>query len=178
MLLRYFYFLFLQKFIKTTKVKYRLLSKEQFEELHKEFATFLAAQEIDETTWAKIKEKEPNKVLDQLKNFSDLVWEEVLSKTNYLEHFSKDSLNLFHCMPESMNRIVVRVENDVVNFQTQEGFDWFVDHSNDSSIQYLKGEKPYTSSRSEELFKLIEQGAVLANEKLFNGISQLLKPAK
>lgn len=157
-------------------MKYRLLSKEQFEELHQEFATFLATQEIDEAAWASIKEKEPKKVLDQLKNFSDLVWEEVLAKTEYLEHFSKDSLNLFHCMPESMNRIVVRVENEEVDLQTQEGFDWFIDHSDDKSIQYFKGEKPYTTSRSEELFKLIEQGAVLANDKLFNGISQLLKP--
>jgi len=159
-------------------MKYRLLSKEQFEELHKEFATFLAAQEIDESTWSTIKEKEPKKVLEQLKNFSDLVWEEVLAKTKYLEHFSKDSLNLFHCMPESMNRIVVRVSNENINLQEQAGFDWFIDHSDDPSIQYFKGEKPYTTSRNEELFKLIEQGAVLANDKLFNGISQLLKSTK
>ena len=156
-------------------MKYRILSKEQFEELHEEFAAFLAAQEIDEASWTKIKETTPNQVLDQLKNFSDLVWEEVLSKTKYLEHFSKDSLNLFHCLPESINRIVVRVEKEGINLQEKEGFDWFIDHSNDKSIKYLRGEKPYTTSRNEELFKLIEQGAVLANAKLFNGISELLK---
>jgi hypothetical protein len=155
-------------------VKYRLLSKEQFEELHKEFATFLAAQEIDESTWKVIKETEPRKVIQQLENFSDLVWEEVLSKTKYLEHFSADSLNLFHCMSESINRIVVRVEKEGINLQEKEGFDWFINNSNDSSVQYFKGEKPYTLSRSEELFKLIEQGATLADAKLFNGISKLL----
>ncbi len=156
-------------------MKYRLLSREQFEELHQEFATFLAAQKIDEMAWSRIKKKEPNKVLAQLKSFSDLVWEEVLSKTEYLEHFSKDSLNLFHCLPESINRIVVRVEKEGINLQEKEGFDWFMDHSDDKSIQYLKGEKPYTTSRNEELFKLIEQGAVLANSKLYDGISDLLK---
>ena len=156
-------------------MKYRLLSREQFEELHQEFAAFLAAQKIDETAWSNIKEKEPSKVLEQLKNFSDLVWEEVLSKSEYLEHFSKASLNLFHCLPESISRIVVQVDKEGINLQEKEGFDWFMDHSDDKSIQYLKGEKPYTTSRNEELFKLIEQGAVLANAKLFNAISELLK---
>jgi len=158
-------------------VKYQLLSKEQFEELHKEFSTFLATQKIDKKSWDAIKENKPKKAITQLENFSDLVWEEVIRKTEYLEHYSKDSINLFHCKLQTINRIVVRIENKDINLQEKKGLDWFLDNSNDPTIQYFKGEKDYATSRNEEIFKLIEQGAVLANETLFNGISQLIKPA-
>jgi len=159
-------------------MKYRLLSKEQFEELHQEFSTFLATQKIDKTAWDKIKEETPKKAISQLENFSDLVWEEVIRKVDYLEHYSKDSINLFHCKLQSMYRIVVSTENKNINLQEKKGIDWFLDNSNDPSIQYFKGEKEYTNSRSEEIFKLIEQGAILANDTLFNGVSQLINPAK
>jgi len=36
-------------------MKYKRLTKEQFEELHQEFATFLATQSIDKKEWDEIK---------------------------------------------------------------------------------------------------------------------------
>ena len=79
------------------KMKYRPLTKEQLEELHREFALFLASQEIDVKEWEKIKETKPALVQKELELFSDMVWEDVLTKTNYLEHFSKQTINLFKC---------------------------------------------------------------------------------
>ncbi|MCD6543937.1 MAG: hypothetical protein J7K34_05465, partial [Flavobacteriaceae bacterium] len=78
-------------------MKYTQLTKEQFEELHKEFAKFLATQKIDISEWKKIKINKPEIADEELNLFSDLVWERVLNNTKYLEHFSKDSLNLFKC---------------------------------------------------------------------------------
>lgn len=158
-------------------MKYRLLSKEQFEELHQDFASFLAAQKIDKEAWDRIKAETPKKAISQLEKFSDLVWEEVIKKTTYLEHYSKDSINLFHCKLQTIQRIVVRVEKESINLQEKKGMEWFLDHSNDPSIQYLKGEKAYTTSRSEEIFSLIEQGAILADETLFKALNQLINPA-
>ncbi|MGY0408408.1 MAG: DUF6495 family protein, partial [Polaribacter sp.] len=37
-------------------MKYRQLTKEQFEGLHEEFARFLASQHMDALEWKKIKE--------------------------------------------------------------------------------------------------------------------------
>jgi len=156
-------------------VKYRLLSKEQLEALHKEFATFLAAQEITQQDWTQLKKSDAPEVNRQLENFSDLVWEEVLKKVTYLDHFSPDSINLFHCLPEHMERLVVQVNKKNINLLDKAGYDWWIDHSNDPSIQYFRGEKPYTDTRNKELFQLIEQGAVLSDGKLFNAVKQLLK---
>jgi len=159
-------------------VKYRLLSKEQFEALHKEFSTYLASQGIDKAMWELAKEKKPAKVITHLEKFSDFVWEDVLNKTDYLEHYSEDSLNLFHCKPSEIERIVVRVEKKGINLQEKKGFNWFINHSNDPSIHYFKGEKPYVTSRNEELFKLVEQGAILANSKLFEGVKDIINPLR
>ena len=160
---------------KSYKMKYRLLSKEQFEALHQEFSNFLATNGIDKKKWDAMKASEPKKVIGFLEKFSDIVWENVLNKTQFLEHFSKDSLNLFHCTLNSIDRIVVRVEKNDFDFEKPEDFTWFVDHSNDSSIKYFKGTKDYNESRNEELFSIIEQGAVLGDGKLYSSINQLIK---
>ena len=71
------------------KMKYRQLTKEQFESLHEEFARFLATQSIDAKEWNQIKEENPQVAVDEMNVFSDVVWDDVLTKTQYLEHFSK-----------------------------------------------------------------------------------------
>ena len=61
------------------KMKYRQLTKEQFESLHKEFAQFLATQKIDIGEWNKMKSQNTALVKDELNLFSDLVWDDVLN---------------------------------------------------------------------------------------------------
>ena len=88
-------------------MKYRQLTKEQFESLHKEFAQFLATQKIDADKWTALKSENSPIVKEELELFSDLVWDDVLNKVEYLEHFSKTSVNLFKCEKEAVYRIVV-----------------------------------------------------------------------
>lgn len=156
-------------------MKYRLLTKEQFEALHQEFATFLTVQGIDKTLWEHVKIYRTEQVNELLEQFSDLVWDDVLNKALYLEHFSKDSINLFFCDEKQIHRIVVRVENPSINLLEKDGFNWFVDHSNDLSIQYFRGKKNYSMPRNQEIFKLIEQGSVLTDEKLFQSVNLIIK---
>lgn len=91
-------------------MKYKQLSKEQFEALHDEFARFLATQQIDAKEWSSIKNENSDMVEEELNLFSDMVWEDVLNKTRYLEHFSKNVINLFKCRDKEMERIVVKVK--------------------------------------------------------------------
>ena len=69
-------------------MEYHRLSKEQLEELHQEFARYLAALSIDRKQWEEIKANDPQTVDLHLNQFSDLVWADVLSKDLYLEHLS------------------------------------------------------------------------------------------
>ena len=155
-------------------MKYSKLSKEQFEELHEEFAVFLAAQSIDEKEWTSIKNDKPELADKELKVFSDFVWEKVLNKANYLEHFSNDALNLFKCGEKDIERIVVKVNKEGVNLLESSDFEWFLDNSKDPRIEYLKGKKNYNSERNLEIFDLIQKGSVVSDGKLFDAIFKML----
>nr|MDJ0644861.1 DUF6495 family protein [Flavobacteriaceae bacterium] len=114
-------------------MKYRQLSREQFESLHQEFAQFLAAQQIDVKEWTTIKENKPEIAEEELNLFSDLVWDDALTKTNYLEHFSKQTANLFKCEETSISRLVVEVKKAGFDFFNESDYKWFVDNTNHSS---------------------------------------------
>ena len=65
-------------------MKYRQLTKEQFESLHVEFAKFLATQSIDAKEWKQFKKDKPEVAEEEMNIFSDIVWEDVLTKTKYI----------------------------------------------------------------------------------------------
>ena len=155
-------------------MKYTQLTKEQFEELHEEFALFLAAQSIDVKEWDTIKKDKPELADKELNAFSDFVWEKVLDKAEYLEHFSKDTLNLFKCSENDMQRIVVKVKKEDVNLLDEKYFNWFLDNSKDESIEYLKGKKAYTKENKLEIFDLIQQGGVVSDGRLFEAIFKII----
>ena len=69
-------------------MKYTRLTKEQLEELNQEFINFLATQSITAEEWKEIKEQKPEVAEEELDIFSDLVWEGVLSKVEYLENIA------------------------------------------------------------------------------------------
>lgn len=155
-------------------MKYRQLTKEQFEELHLEFATFLAAQQIDANEWETIKKEKPHVAEEEMNLFSDVVWDRVLMNAKYLEHFSENTINLFRCDAEAIHRIVVKVNKEGVNLLNPDDYHWFVDNSNDASIEYFKGQKPYVKERNLEVFELIEKGSVVAKGELFEAVFKLI----
>ncbi len=155
-------------------MKYRRLTKEQFEELHLEFATFLAAQQIDVKEWNDIKKNTPKVAEEEMDLFSDVVWDKVLQKAAYLEHFSQDSINLFRCDAEEIHRIVVKVKKDGINLLNTDDYNWFVDNSQHKTIEYFKGQKPYVKERNLEVFDLIEKGSVVSDGKLYEAVFKLI----
>ena len=156
-------------------MKYKQFTKEQLEELHEEFAIFLASQQIERSEWEDIKKNKPNVAQEELNIFSDLVWDKVLDNTNYLEHFSNNTLNIFKCSENNMQRIVVKVNKEGFDLSRKDDFNWFLDHSNDKSIEYLKGQKKYDKERNLELFDLIQKGGEISKGDLFEGLLKIIQ---
>ena len=155
-------------------MKYRQLTKEQLESLNKEFAQFLASQEIDVKEWKKIKEENPALVEEELNLFSDMVWEDVLIRVEFLEHYASKTINLFKCNERSLQRIVISTEKEV-DFLTKEGYEWLLKNPSDAAIEYFTGEKEYEKERNSEIFSLIEQGSIITKGELFEFFSKLIK---
>lgn len=154
-------------------MKYRQLTKEQFESLHKEFAHFLASQKIDVKKWSLIKKEKPEVAEEEMNIFSDIVWDDVLSKTNYIEHFSKTSVNLFKCDETEIHRIAIKVTWDIDLFE-QKGFEWLMQNPMDNSVEIFKGSKPYNTERNPEIFDLIEKGSSISKGEIFEYFNQLI----
>ena len=153
-------------------MKYRQLTKEQFEGLHEEFARFLASQSIDAKEWKELKEEKPHVAEEEMNVFSDVVWDDVLTKTSYLEHFSKKVVNLFKCDEKEMHRIVINVDKEV-DLLTQEGFEWLMKNPNDEKIEFFTGTKKYAEERNTEIFDLIEKGSAISKGEIFEYFKRL-----
>lgn len=154
-------------------MKYRLLTKEQFESLYQEFAQFLASQSIDAKEWKDIKTNKSEVALEEMSIFSDIVWEDVLTKATYLEHFSETTANLFKCEENQIHRIAINITWDV-NLLKKEGFEWLMQNPMDNSVEIFTGKKNYTTERNVELFDLIEKGSVITKGDIFEYFNQLI----
>ncbi len=155
-------------------MKYKQLTKEQFAALHKEFSQFLASQQIDVKEWNAIKADKPKLAEQELNLFSDVVWDDVLNRTNYLEHFSEKSINLFKCDKKEIYRIVVQINKTEFSFFNDDDYRWFIDNTKDGSITFYKGKKNYEADRNSEIFDLIQKGSVIADGKLYEGLFKLI----
>lgn len=153
-------------------MKYRQLTKEQFEGLHEEFARFLATQNIDKKEWDELKKEKPNVAEDEMNVFSDVVWDDVLTRTEYLEHFSPRLVNLFKCEKNEIHRIVIKIEKEI-NVLEQEGFEWLLKNPNDDALEFLRGSKNYQEERNIEIFDLIEKGSSISKGELYEYFNHL-----
>lgn len=156
-------------------MKYARLTKEQFEELHPEFINFLATQSIDKAEWDKIKTEKPEIAEQELDVFSDLIWEGVLSRATYLEHFSKHHVFLFECFETHVKSIVLKSMNPEVDFLTKEGLQWLGDNLFTENIEMKIGKKDFTEERNASIFGLIRQGAFLSNGQLYQQINSIIE---
>lgn len=156
-------------------MKYARLTKEQFEELHPEFTNFLASQSIDKKEWDAIKEEKPEVAEQELDVFSDLIWEGVLTKAEYLEHFSKNHIFLFHCKEGYIDSMVLKSLVPEVDFLTKEGLQWLTDNIFTETVEILTGKKNYDKERNEALFDLIMQGTILSDGQLYTQIKTIMQ---
>ena len=154
-------------------MKYERLTQEQLKEMHKEFINFLASQSITKDEWEDIKRNKPQVAEDELDVFSDLVWEGVLNNVNYLEHFSPQQLFLFEFTDQFINLIGIKIDNNAVDINTKQGFQWLRDNLLNDDVQIYTSAKPLSDDRNKDIFALIKQGAHITKGQLykyFNGM--------
>ncbi len=156
-------------------MKYTRLTKQQLEELHKEFINFLSTQSITGEEWESIKRDKPEVAEEEIDVFSDLVWEGVLTKVEYLENVSAQNMHLFQLTEKEMKLISVKVMNPNIDLTTTEGFDWFKKNWQSDFVEYLTASKAYTDDKNLDKFSLIKQGAVITKGELYNWFDKLIE---
>jgi hypothetical protein len=156
-------------------MKYARLTKEQFEEMHPEFINFLSTQSITAEEWKTIKTEKPEVAEQELDIFSDLIWEGVLGKVNYLEHFSPNQLMLFHISEAFMELIAIKIDDPNIDITTDYGYKWLQQNLHDDAVSLFTSTKAIKDDRNKDIFVLIQQGAVITKGELYGYFRDLLK---
>lgn len=154
-------------------MKYSRLTKEQFEALHQEFINFLATQSITGAEWEQIKLEQPEVAEQELDVFSDLIWEGVLKKAQYLENTSPQQLFLFHLGEKEMRLIAVKV-TQTVDLTTAAGMDWLQNHVHEDTVTLFQARKAYSEDKHKDIFELIRQGSVISDGGLFQSFDAFI----
>ena len=149
-------------------MKFSRLTKEQFEELSDEFALFLASNAIDSYKWKKIKTTSvdlTDKILDL---FSDTVWNKVLSKVNYLNNISSSHIFLFKCNKNSIDSIVIKSNDNQIDFKKSETHSFFLKNLNSEKIEAFRAFKKLNKKeQKKEIHKLILNGSEISDGELY-----------
>lgn len=155
-------------------MKYTRLTKQQLEELHQEFINFLATQSITSEEWEQLKKEKPEVAEEELDIFSDLIWEGVLTKVEFLENVSAQHMHLFHLQEKEMKLISVKVMNPEIDLSTKEGFAWFKKNYQSDFVEYLTASKAYSENKNMDKFNLIKQGGVITKGDLYKWFQELI----
>lgn len=156
-------------------MKYARLTKEQFEELHQEFINFLATQSITAEEWKQIKAEKPEVAEQELDLFSDLIWEGVLNNVNYVEHISPQQLMLFQISDSHIDLIAIRLSDRNIDITTSHGYKWLQQNFQDDVVSLYTSTKAIKEERNQDIFMLIQQGAVITKGELYGYFSDLLE---
>ena len=155
-------------------MKFTRLSKEQFEELHQEFINFLATQSITAEEWKDIKTNKPEVAEQELDVFSDLVWEGVLIKAEYLENISPQHIYLFYLGESEIELIGIKLNTKDVDLTTSQGFGWLWENLMSDDVEIFNAKKAYSNEKQLDKFALIQQGSVITKGELFTYFDKLI----
>ena len=155
-------------------MKYTRLTKEQFEELNQEFINFLATQSITAKEWKEIKKQKPAVAEEELDVFSDLVWEGVLSKVDYLENIAPQHMYLFNAGETQLRLIGLKIKREEIDLTTKEGFAWLRENLMSDEVELFNADKSIETDKNIKIFELIKQGSTITKGELFKYFDDLI----
>lgn len=142
-------------------MKYRLLTDIELKELEEDFKHFLIANQVYDDEWVKLNKNNDKRVIELVELFSDIVFEKALKNIKFLEFVSPKTLNAFFCADNEMVMIGVSSNSNEVDFtkNTLESFK--------NELTIYRTTKPYSKTREEEVYNLIESGCSIITEERF-----------
>lgn len=155
-------------------MRFRQLSLEELELLKDDFIKFLASNTVTAEDWVKTKKDKPEKAQELIEVFSDIVMEKVYSKVVLLEKREKNNLLFFRFEGDLMQILGVSTPNETVDFVDSKTV-------NQIQLEKIKLEGFRTSKvleknkKAEEVHFLIESGAFMGNEKLYETLDAIIE---
>lgn len=157
--------------------KYRSLTLQELQELEKEFVEYLVLNGITADDWIKLKENDLPAAERMIELFSDVVFESIMRKVEYLECREKKQLKTFQCLTEKLVLVGMSAEQDQEADFTDPAYIQRAAQDPSPFLRVFTSEKPYSTQRELELFQMTQMGCVITEGKLFKTLCLAL-PAK
>lgn len=155
-------------------MKFRRLTLDELKELHEEFIQFLASNTITGEEWKHLKENNYEKAETLIEIFSDIVIEKSLSNIRFLEKREPKNLLLFHCKENEVDLIGLSLpEDSKVDLTNNEHIASVASEDMQTDLKIFRSSKMYQNNREEEVFKLLNEGCLITDEKLYSALITL-----
>jgi hypothetical protein len=150
---------------------YRLLSLEELTELEKEFIEYLVLSGITAEDWEGMKKNDLRAADRIIELFSDVVFEGILRKIQYLEYRAEDFVHAFQCLEDKL--VLVAMEStddeDEVNFLDSDYIQQAAISPPENLVVHTSS-KTYSKIRELELFDMISAGCTISDGGLFKAL--------
>lgn len=148
--------------------KYRVLSQEELASMEGDFVKFLVLNGIVADDWTKLKENDAEAAEGIIASFSDVVFEQILRKTAYVEHISELDIFCIQCLEDKM--VLVGAKSDgSINFKSTDP-----SAINGDGVKVFTTEKKYNGDRQKEIFDLLQNGYQISEGTLFKKLCLVL----
>ena len=153
---------------------FKILSDEELKLLELEFKQFLIANGIHDKEWKLINEKEPDKAIDLVEQFSDLVYEKSLENVKYIAYFTATEIKAFWYRKDKALLVGLKDTSGKLDFRRADWWMQLPEQIENVEVYQLEKEVD-TKLRGIELFKLISGGAMVISEDYFKRLYQLVE---
>lgn len=154
--------------------KYRILSLSELKELEKEFIDYLVINGITAEDWEKIKKENPPQAERILELFSDVIFESIMRKVQYLEFREEKEIKTFQCLNEKIVLVAISAHSDKQADFTDPEYISKAMANPPETLKVYTTEKKYLKPREQELFEMTEAGATISDGNLFKALCMAL----
>lgn len=149
---------------------YRQFSLEELAGMEDEFVNYLVVNGIAPEDWASIKTNEKEKADGILLSFSQVVWQSILSKAQYLDLYESQVILAFYCGPKEIEMRGIQTADSSYDF-TQSASIERAKSQPPKDLSTLHSKKTYVEVREHEIYQLMLRGAQPSDGKLFHSLS-------
>jgi len=150
--------------------KYRQFSLEELAGMEDEFVNYLVVNGVTPEEWLSIKESDTEKTLGMLDSFSQVIWESILRKTQYLDLYEKQNIMAFYCGQDELLLRGMKTDDSSYDFRENESI---IRSKSDppKDLSSYASKCDYHKVREEEIYDLFCRGAQPSDGKLFHSLS-------
>ena len=153
-------------------MKYRRLNLKELKSLETPFIAYLTSQGIPASEWEIIKRDKPDQMLKLIEEFSEKVFDNVVSSVEYVQRKSNNLIEIVHFGENEIQMRGLKFEGELdFPITDQKGISLLNKKINDNKIKVLSfnQRREYDQDRKEVIFSHLESGfLILSDPALFH----------